>query len=106
MANIDFTGIERQMEDLANTLFKAFVDQAREDGLQFLKDSKQTFLERTGQFERHEISETNYKNGLLNLAALAKMERLKREGLAQVSVDKFTNGVINILIDAGLKAIA
>jgi hypothetical protein len=34
------------------------------------------------------------------------MERLKRQGLAQVAVNKFTNGVINILIDAGLKAIA
>ena len=43
MANIDFTGIERQIEDVAKTLFKDFVDQAREDGLQFLKDSKQHF---------------------------------------------------------------
>ena len=33
------------------------------------------------------------------------MERLKQEGLAQIEIDKFTGGVIDILIDAGLRAI-
>jgi len=70
MANIDFTGIEHQIEDLAKTLFKDFVDQAREDGWQFLNDSKQTFLERTGQFERGSSDALVHK--------LAKKQSLRR----------------------------
>lgn len=33
------------------------------------------------------------------------MERLKQQELAQVAIDQFTNGVMDILIDAGLSAI-
>jgi hypothetical protein len=32
------------------------------------------------------------------------MEHLKQEGLAQVAIDKFTGGVSDILIDAGIRA--
>ena len=105
MANIDFARIEKDISDLAKRLFKDFVNQAKGDGKQFVDDNKDAFVRRTEQFKNGEISETNYKNGLLNLLALAKMERLKQEGLAQVAIDKFTGGVIDILIDSGLRAI-
>jgi len=105
MANIDFTRIEKDISDLAKRLFKDFVNQAKGDGKQFVDDNKDAFVRRTEQFKNGEISEANYKNGLLNLLALAKMERLKQEGLAEVEIDKFTGGVIDILIDAGLRAI-
>jgi len=105
MANIDFARIEKDISDLAKRLFKDFVNQAKGDGKQFVDDNKDAFVRRTDQFKNGEISETNYKNGLLNLLGLAKMERLKQEGLAQVAIDKFTGGVIDILIDAGLRAI-
>jgi hypothetical protein len=42
---------------------------------------------------------------VLNLAALADMERLKEQELAAATIDQFVNGVIDILIDAGLAAI-
>jgi len=106
MARIEFTRIEEDIEGLAKELFEGFVNQAKADGITFLDDNRETFVRRTEQFRNGEISETNYKNGLLNLAALAKMERLKQEGLAKVEIDKFTRGVIDILIDAGLQAIA
>lgn len=35
----------------------------------------------------------------------SKMERLKQEGLAQVAINKFTTGIIDILVGAGFKAI-
>ena len=105
MANIDFTRIEKDISDLAKKLLKDFVSQAKADGKQFVDDNKEAFVRRTEQFKNGEISETNYKNGLLNLLALAKMERLKQEGLAQVAIDKFSSGIIDILIDAGLQAI-
>jgi hypothetical protein len=106
MARIDFTKIEKEIEDLAKELFKGFVNQAKADGLTFVDDSRETFLWRTEQFRNGEISEANYKNGLLNILALAKMERLKQEGLANVQIDKFARGIVDILIDAGLRAIA
>jgi hypothetical protein len=106
MAGIDFTKIEKEIEDLAKELFKGFVNQAKADGMTFVGNNRETFVRRTEQFRDGEISETNYKNGLLNLLALAKMERLKQEGLAKVQIDKFTRGVVDILIDAGLRAIA
>jgi hypothetical protein len=106
MAGIDFTKIEKEIEDLAKELFRGFVNQAKADGMTFVDNNRETFVRRTEQFRDGEISETNYKNGLLNLLALAKMERLKQEGLAKVQIDKFTRGVVDILIDAGLRAIA
>lgn len=105
MASIDFTKIEKDIGDLAKRLFKDFANQAKADGKEFVDDNKEAFVRRTEQFKNGEISETNYKNGLLNLLALAKMERLKQEGLAQVAIDKFTGGMIDILINAGLRAI-
>ena len=105
MADIDFAEIEKDIGNLAKRLFKDFVNQAKADGMQFVDDNKEAFLRRTEQFKNAEISETNYKNGLLNLLALAKMERLKQEGLAKVEIDTFTRGVTDILIDAGLRAI-
>jgi hypothetical protein len=106
MVRIEFTRIEKEIEGLAKELFKGFVNQAKADGMAFVDENRETFVRRTEQFRNGEISETNYKNGLLNLLALAKMERLKQEGLAKVEIDKFTRGVIDILIDAGLRAIA
>ena len=105
MDNIDFGDIEKQIGDLAKTLLRGFVNQAKQDGQQFLEDSKDTFITLTKQLKDGEIRKTNYENSLINLAALAKMERLKQMGLAQVAIDKFTNGVIDILITAGTKAI-
>src|ERR1700730_7184724 len=105
MANIDFTRIEKDISDLAKKLFKDFVSQAKADGKQFVDDNKEAFVRRTEQFKKGEISETNYENRLPNLLVLAKMERLQQEGLAKVAIDKFSSGIIDILIDAGLQAI-
>jgi hypothetical protein len=105
MPNIDYNSIWNKIADLAKEDLKDYVSQATQDGKDFVKKTQIKFESYVEQLAKGEIDEDDFKDNLLNLAALADMERLKQEELAQIAIDTFINGVIDILIDAGLSAI-
>jgi hypothetical protein len=105
MPNIDYNSIWKKIADLAKKDLKDYVNQATQDGKDFVKKTQIKFESYVEQLAKGEIDEDDFKDNLLNLAALADMERLKQQELAQIAIDTFINGVIDILIDAGLSAI-
>ena len=75
------------------------------DEFDFVKKTQVKFESYVEELAKKEIDEDDFKDDVLNLAALADMERLKQQELVQIDIDQFTNGVIDILVDAGLSAI-
>ncbi|MEP6670050.1 MAG: hypothetical protein ABJF10_12900 [Chthoniobacter sp.] len=94
-----------QSKELAKTLFKQFADQATQDTKDFLNRSKDG-VERAGLlFAQRKIEKDDFEDLLLGKKDLAAMHALKQTGLASAAIDTFTNGVLQILINAALAAV-
>lgn len=97
--------IEKDIAALAKTLFKQFAAQAAADGKAFLNTTKAQTEEWLRELADGEISEKNFQSLMRGERDLAEMAALKQAGLAQVAIDTFTRGVIDIIINAALAAI-
>lgn len=94
-----------QSKDLAATLFKKYVKQATADTEAFL-NSARVGIERAGLlYAAKRIDQDDFEDLILGKKDLAEMHALKQTGLAHAAVDTFTNGVLNILVDAALAAV-
>ncbi|HEY1770895.1 MAG TPA: hypothetical protein VGG02_11650 [Chthoniobacterales bacterium] len=105
MANIDYDKIWQSIAALAQKDVKNYAEAATADGKNFVEATKAKFERYVDELAQQEIDEDDFKDDVLNLAALADMERLKEQELAEAAIDQFVNGVIDILIAAGLQAI-
>jgi hypothetical protein len=108
MAAVDFKSIEQEIAALAGNVFPKYVGQATQDAKTFVQNSQAKYLEYVAQLADpgpDGIDEDDFEANMLDLQALAEMDLLKQEGLAQVAIDQFTSGVVNILIQAGLSAV-
>ena len=105
MSAIDFSQIEKDVVTLATTLLKNFAQQGIADGKAFLAHSQAQLITLAQQRARGEITELEYQDAIRDERALAKMVAIKQAGLAQVAIDKFTNGIVDIVTKAALAAI-
>ena len=94
-----------QSKGLAKTLFKKFADQAANDTRDFLDRSREGIARATTLFIDGQIDEEDLEDLILGKKDLAQMHALKQAGLASAAVDTFTNGVLQILVDAVFAAI-
>ena len=88
------------IEQLAKVLFKRHAKRAVKDAKAFIKESEEQLEIWIKQLKNNEITEKNFESLLRGERDLAKMEALKQLGLAQVAIDTFTRGVIDIIINA------
>lgn len=94
-----------QSKDLAKTLFKKFADQAAKDTRDFLERSRQG-IERAGLLlAEGKIDKEDFEDLILGKKDLAEMHALKQAGLASATIDTFTNGVLEILLNAAFAAV-
>jgi predicted YcjX-like family ATPase len=107
MANIDniFKSIEEQSKALAERLFKEYTQQALSDVKDFTQKSKDDLQRWTQQLVRREISVEEFESLVQGELDLAEMRALKQTGLAQVQIDKFISGVLDIIVTAATAAI-
>lgn len=105
MAAIDTDGIKKEVAALAASLLKGFVQQGISDANAFLAEVQDDIVELAQDKATGAISEDEYEMGREDIAALGKMEAIKQAGLAQVTIDKFTDGVIGIVEKAALAAL-
>lgn len=107
MADTDaiLKNIEDQSKQLAEILFRQFSRQAVTDAQDFLARSRDDLERWTGELVRGEIDEDDLASLIRGKKDLAEMRALKQAGLAQVSIDTFTNGVIEIAINAIMAAL-
>jgi hypothetical protein len=107
MVNIDniLKSIEEQTRSLAEKLLRQYLQEALTDVRDFLGKSKAD-LERSAQeLARREIDKDEFKSLVQGQLDVAEMRALKQAGLAQVRIDIFTSGVLDIVVSAALAAI-
>ena|ERR1700693_3761819 len=105
MTAVNANNIVKQVAQLAATIFGEFSQHAISDGKAFLAAAQQDLVEATQEHARGRLSDAEYQGALSDLRAEAKMEKLKQEGLAEVSIDRFTAGIVDIVTKAALAAI-
>lgn len=94
-----------QSKELAKTLFKKFANQATQDTADFLERSREGIKRAGLLFAQGKIDKDDFEDLLLGKKDLAEMHALKQTGLASATIDTFTNGVLQILINAALAAV-
>jgi len=109
MVNIDlrtiFKSIEDQTKALAEKLFKQYTQQAVSDAKDFLQKSRDDLKRWIEELARGEISKDEVGRLVKGQLDVAEMRALKQAGLAQVKIDTFTDGLLDIVVNAALAAI-
>jgi hypothetical protein len=109
MANIDIGNILKSVEDqskvLAEKLFKQYTHQALSDVRDFLEKSKDALRRWVEDLDRGDLDKDEFKSLIKGQADVAEMRALKQAGLAAVQIDTFTNGVLDIIVNAAFAAI-
>jgi len=109
MANIDFGGILKSVEDqskaLAEKLFKQYTHQAVSDVRDFLQKSTLNLKRWVEELVRGDLDKDEFESLIKGQADVAEMRALKQAGLAAVQIDTFTNGVLDIIVSAAFAAI-
>jgi hypothetical protein len=107
MLNIDniLKNIEEQSRSLAEKLFKQYVQEALTDVRDFLRKSKANLERWAQELTRREIDKDEFKSLVQGQLDVAEMRALKQAGLAQVRIDIFTSGVLDIVVSTALAAI-
>ena len=109
MANIDigsiFKSVEDQSKALAEKLFKQYTHQALSDVRDFLEKSKDALRRWVEDLDRGDLDKDEFESLIKGQADVVEMRTLKQAGLAAVQIDTFTNGVLDIIINAAFAAI-
>ena len=100
-----FNGIQDQTRALAQKLLKGYTDQALGDLQDFAQKSRANLQRWTQQLQQKELKPNEYKSLVRGQLDLAEMRALKQAGLAQVQIDTFTSGFLDILVGAATAAI-
>jgi len=105
MAQIDWKNIESQTVTLAKTLLNGYAQQATQDARDFQAKAEQQIAEWLGDLAKGDITKKKFTSLVRGERDLAEMRALKQVGLAQVALDTFTNGFMEIVLNAALAAI-
>src|ERR1700674_482483 len=97
--------IEGQTKALAQKLLKGYTDQALSDVKGFAQTSKANLERWTQEVLQKKMSGDEYQSLVQGELDVAEMRALKQAGLAQVQIDTFANGFLDILTSAVVAAI-
>lgn len=97
--------IEVQSQELAEQLIGQFTKQAVADTKDFLEKSRDDIERWTGELVRGEIDEDDLESLVRSEKDVAEMRALKQTGLAEVTLDTFTKGVLDIAVSAIMAAV-
>jgi hypothetical protein len=97
--------IEEQAKALAERLFKQYGREAVADVTDFLRKSEVDLERWIQELRRHEIGKDGFTSLVQGQIDVAQMRALKQAGLAQVQIDLFTAGMLDIIVSAAFAAI-
>jgi hypothetical protein len=105
--NIDsiLKSVEDQTKALAQQQFKQYTQQALGDVKSSLQDAKEDLKRWVEELARKEIDKDEFESLVQGQIEVAKMQALKQAGLAEVQIESFVNGVIDIVVNAAMAAI-
>jgi len=109
MANIDINGLLRNVEEqtkaLAEKQFKQYTQQAVGDVKDLLEKSKADLKRWVEELARGEMDKDEFESLVKGQLDVAEMRALKQAGLAEVQIESFVNGVVDIVVNAAFAAI-
>lgn len=109
MANIDINGLLRSVEEqtkaLAQKQFKQYTQQAVGDVKDLLEKSKNDLKRWVEELARGEMDKDEFQSLVQGQLDVAEMRALKQAGLAEVQIESFVNGVVDIVVNAAFAAI-
>ena len=105
LSSSTWTSIEQQAATLATTLFKGYATQASQDAKDFLTATEGQIADWLTQLQNGDITQKNFSSLVLGESDLVALNALKEAGLAQASLDAFTSGLLQIVINAAIAAI-
>lgn len=97
--------IEEQAKILAEKLFRQYSHQAVNDVRNFLQQSNDNLNRWTEELHNHQLNHDDFRSLVRGQLDVAEMRALKQAGLAQVQIDTFTDGLLDIIVSAALSAI-
>ena len=109
MAKIDINGILKNVEDqtkaLAQKQIKDYSQQALTDVKSSLEDAKADLQRWVEELATSKIDKDEFESLVQGQLDVGKMQALKQAGLAEVQIESFVNGVIDIVVNAAFAAI-
>jgi hypothetical protein len=94
--------VEQQAKSLAEKLFKQFVRDAVSDVHNFLDQSRIDLNRWREELAHHQLDKDEFRSLVRGQLDVAEMRALKQAGLAQVKIDTFTSGLLDIVVNAAL----
>ena len=98
-----FEELKKGIVSLAENNLKEFKDQAISSGMDFLEQSKDEIKLWTEELATGQMSKEDFEWLVKGKKDLAELIILKEKGLAKSQVDKFTNGVCDVLISTAFR---
>lgn len=97
--------IQKGIPNLAETCLNGFVEEAKANVSKFLERSKNDLKLWLEALATKQLSQEDFHSLLKTKCALAEMDALKEKGLAEIQIQNFRNGVINLIVTSILNAI-
>ena len=105
MSNFDdfIEALKEGLEDFAEDRWKDFKDAALNDGKSFLDKSKEDLERWTKSLANGNLNKNDFEWLLESKKDLAELFALKQIGLTKVALDRFLNGLIDLIISTAFK---
>lgn len=97
--------IQKGIPDLAKTCLGGFINEAKTNVSTFLESSKNDLKSWLEALATKQLSQEDFQSLLKTKCALAEMDTLKEKGLAEIQLQNFRNGVINLILTSVMNAI-
>lgn len=97
--------IAKQAEALAKKLFQQYAQQAVHDVKDYLEAAKSDLKRWKDELARGQIDKDEFRSLVRGQIDVREMRALKQAGLGQVQIDRFTDGLFDIVVSAVIAAI-
>ncbi|WP_018616626.1 hypothetical protein [Segetibacter koreensis] len=93
-----FKDLETGAESLANEMFQDYMSQAKKDAQDAIDSMKADIQRWVIEVENGALTKEDLEFLLQEETELDEMKALKQAGLAAIQIDKFKNGLINMIL--------
>lgn len=90
-------------KDLATSTFKDFVTQAEEDAKDFLTETAKKLEKWTAMLQRGDLTKLEFTSLVESQKGLATLNALAHEGQTLATLQRFRDGLINVVVNAAFK---
>lgn len=98
---VDFQSIFNTLvdgvENLAKDLLKNYVNDAKNDGVAFLNDTKADLQKWVNELAAGDMTTEEFKSLVNGQKDLLEMVALRKAGEAAITIDKFKNSLLNLV---------